>query len=123
MGSQSSQFDNLSISTCTLNVVSGCYDFDLGMEAGYITDDEISVTSGSGTGRLNVSPWTPSSADTNPSITISFPITMHLSGFTLLGKNKKYFETVAITYTLDGVINTLTPDNGVVSILLCQFIK
>ena len=99
-------------------ITSECYYYDLGMESGDISSTQITVSSGNGEGRLNGNAWKPASSDVNPSITLSFPNKIRLDKITLTGSSKKYYQSVAIMYTVNGVVDTLLPQSGVVSVFL-----
>ena len=86
------------------------------MENGDITDEQITYSSGKGQGRLNTNAWKPDSTDENPYMTVSFSQTTEITGITVMGMNKKFYTTIAITYTVDGIENTLVPQTGVVSV-------
>ena len=78
------------------------------MESGNILDDQIQPSSGDGKGRLNVDFWEPVPADVNPYITVSFETSTQITGITVKGDNdEKYYQTITIMYTLDGIENTL----------------
>ena len=73
------------------------------------------MSSGNGNG-LNGNAWKPASSDNNPSVSISFPVTLQINRLVLTGSNKKYFEKVKIKYSKNGVVETVYSQSGVVSI-------
>ena len=85
------------------------------MENGDIESTQITTSSGTGIGRLNVNTWKPETSDVNPYISVSFPHTTQITGITVMGSNKKFYKGVAIMYTIDGVVDTLMPETGIVS--------